>query len=198
MSGSGLSRIGTEMKKLLVLMLLLCALPASALEVAGVNVADKAKVGPGELVLNGAGIRTRMVFKVYVGALYLAEKTSAAAGAMTQKGAKRVALTLLRDLSAQQLNEALEMGIQANSEPAEIEVLKPRIAELLSLFTDGKKGDVIVLDFLPESGTSVGLNGQTRGKPIPGEDFYRALLRIWLGEKPVDGDLKKGMLGQAL
>ena len=72
-----------------------------------------------------------------------------------------------------------------------------RIAELLALFTDGKKGDVILLDFLPEAGTAVSVNGQAKGKPIPGEDFYRALLRIWLGDKPVDGDLKKGMLGQA-
>jgi hypothetical protein len=186
------------MKRWLALMLLLWALPVSALDVAGVNVAGTAKVGASELVLNGAGIRTRVVFKVYVGALYLAEKTSAAAEALAQKGSKRVALTLLRDLSAQQLTEAFDDGIQANSSAAEIEALKPRIAELLSLFTDGKKGDVIVLDFAPESGTSVSLNGQAKGKPIPGEDFYRALLRIWLGDKPVDGDLKKGMLGQAL
>ncbi len=185
------------MKRLLALMFLLCALPASALEVAGVNVADKAKVGAGELVLNGAGIRTRAIFKVYVGALYLAEKKSAAADALAQKGAKRVALTMLRDLSAQQLNEAFENGIQANHGAAEVEALKPRIAELLSLFTDARKGDVILIDFLPESGTVVSVNGQTKGKPIPGEDFYRALMRIWLGDKPVDGDLKKGLLGQA-
>ena len=85
------------MKRWLALMLLLWALPVSALEVAGVKVADKAKVGASELVLNGAGIRTRAVFKVYVGALYLAEKTSAAAEAL-RKG-ERVAL-LLRDLRA--------------------------------------------------------------------------------------------------
>ena len=186
------------MKRWLALMLLLWALPASSLEVAGVNVADKAKVGAGELLLNGAGIRTRAIFKVYVGALYLTEKKAAAADALAQKGAKRVALTMLRDLSAQQLNEAFENGIHANSSAAEVETLKPRIAELLSLFTDAKKGDVILLDFLPESGAAVSVNGAMRGKPIPGEDFYRALLRIWLGDKPVDGDLKKGMLGQAL
>ena len=109
------------MKRWLALMLLLCALPVSALEVAGVNVADKVKVGASELVLNGAGIRTRAIFKVYVGALYLTEKKAAAADALAQKGAKRVALTLLRDLSAQQLNEAFETGIQANSSAAEIE-----------------------------------------------------------------------------
>jgi hypothetical protein len=184
------------MKRWLASMLLLWALPASALEVAGVNVADKISLGSSELMLNGAGIRTRAIFKVYVGALYLTEKKSAAAEVLAQKGAKRVSLSLLRDLSAQQLNEAFESGIQANHSAAEVEALKPRIAELLSLFTDGKKGDVILLDFLPESGTAVTLNAVAKGKPIPGEDFYRALLRIWLGDKPVDGDLKKGMLGQ--
>jgi len=186
------------MKSWLALMLLVWALPVSALEVAGVNVADKAKVGASELVLNGAGIRTRAIFKVYVGALYLTEKKAAAADVLAQKGAKRVALTMLRELSAQQLNEAFDGGIQANHSAAEVEAMKPRIAELLSLFTDGKKGDVILIDFLPESGTVVSVNGAAKGKPIPGEDFYRALLRIWLGDKPVDGDLKKGLLGQAL
>ena len=185
------------MKSWLALMLLAWALPVVALEVAGVNVADKAKVGASELVLNGAGIRTRAIFKVYVGALYLSEKKSAAADALAQKGAKRVALTMLRELSAQQLNEAFANGIQANHSAAEVEAMKPRIAELLALFTDAKKGDVILLDFLPDSGTVVNVNGAVKGKPIPGEDFYRALLRIWLGDKPVDGDLKKGMLGQA-
>ncbi len=180
-----------------VVMLVLWALPASAIEVAGVKVADKARVGAAELVLNGAGIRTRVIFKVYVGALYLTEKTAAVADVLAQKGAKRVALTLLRDLSAQQLNEAFEKGIHANNSAAEIEAMKPRIAELLSLFTGGKEGDVILLDFLPESGTVVTLNGVAKGKPIPGEDLYRALLRIWLGEKPVDDDLKKAMLGGA-
>ena len=117
---------------------------------------------------------------------------------LAQKGAKRVALTMLRELSAQQLNEAFDGGIQANHSAAEVEAMKPRIAELLSLFTDGKKGDVILIDFLPESGIVVSVNGAAKGKPIAGEDFYRALLRIWLGDKPVDGDLKKGLLGQAL
>ncbi len=189
------------MKRLLPLMFLwssLLALPASALEVAGVNVAEKARVGASELVLNGAGIRTRVIFKVYVGALYLAEKKSAAADVVALAGAKRVALTLLRDLSAEQLKEAFDEGMKANSSDAEIETLKPRVAELLALFTDGKKGDLIALDFLPGSGTVVSLNAAARGKPIPGEDLYRALLRIWLGDKPVDGDLKKGLLGQAL
>jgi len=34
-----------------------------------------------------------------------------------------------------------------------------------------------------------------RKELIEGEDFYRALLRIWLGDKPVQEDLKKALLG---
>ncbi len=184
------------MKRWALAMLLLWTLPAAALELAGINVDNKAKVGASELVLNGAGIRTRVFFKVYVGALYLAEKKSTTADALASGGAKRVALTLLRELSAQQLSEALNDGIHANNSAAEVEALKPRIDELLALFTDGKKGDVILIDYLPESGAAVSVNGAPRGKPIAGEDFYRALLRIWLGDNPVDNDLKKGMLGQ--
>ncbi len=185
------------MKRWLALLLLLWALPASALEVAGVKLADKARVGDSELVLNGAGIRTRVIFKVYVGALYLGEKKSTAAGVLAQTGAKRVSLALLRDLSAQQLQEAFEKGIHANNSAAQIEAMKPRIAELLSLFSGGRQGDVILIDYQPDAGTTVTLNGAPKGKPIPGEDFYRALLRIWLGDKPVDDDLKKAMLGGA-
>lgn len=185
------------MKRSLLLMFLLWVLPVSALEVAGVNVADKARVGVGELVLNGAGIRTRAFFKVYVGALYLVEKKTTPAEVLAQRGAKRIALTMLRELSAQQLHEAFENGVQVNHSAGEVEAMKPRIAELLALFTDAKKSDVILLDFLPDTGTVVSVNGAVKGKAIPGEDFYRALLRIWLGDKPVDGDLKKGLLGQA-
>ena len=184
------------MRNVLIAGLLLLAQQAFAAEVAGVSVEDKAKLGTSDLVLNGAGIRTRAIFKVYVGALYLQEKKSVPADVLAAKGAKRVALTLLRDLSAQQLVEAFNEGIQNNTPAAELEALKPRTAELLSLFADGKKGDVILIDYLPDAGTSVRINGQQTGKPIAGEDLYRALLRIWLGDKPVDGDLKKGMLGQ--
>ena len=185
------------MKRWFALLLLLWALPAAALELAGVKLADKTRVGAEELVLNGAGIRTRFIFKVYVGALYLPAKETTRAQVLSQRGAKRVSLTLLRDLSAQQLTEAFETGMRANTGAAQIEAMQPRIAELLSLFTNGKEGDVISIDFVPGSGTLVRVNGAVKGKPIPGEDFYRALLRIWLGDEPVDEALKKAMLGGA-
>lgn len=174
---------------------------AQAAEVAGVKLDDKLRLAPGgpELVLNGAGIRTRVIFKVYVAGLYLPEKKGTTGEVLALAGPKRVAMTMLRDLGAQQLSEALAEGIRNNSSAAEQEALKARIEELLAIMNalgEAKKGDAILLDFLPDSGTRVVVNGQPRGKPIAGDDFYRALLRIWLGDKPVDGDLKKGMLGE--
>ena len=185
--------------KRLILPLMLCTQLALAAEVAGVKVDERVKLGSSELQLNGAGVRTRLIFKVYVGALYLSERKSGAAEVIALKGAKRVSMTLLRDLGAKQLTDALEQGVRANHSEAEIAPLKERLDELVAVMNEigsAKEKTVITLDFLPESGTRVTVDGAARGKPVPGEDFYVALLKIWLGDKPVDADLKKAMLGQ--
>ena len=189
-------------RRILALLFAVASAGAQAAEVGGIKLDDRLRLAPGgpELVLNGAGIRTRMIFKVYVAGLYLPEKKGTTGDVLALAGPKRVAMTMLRDLSAQQLSEALADGIRNNSSAAEKEALKARIDELLAIMNslgEAKKGDAILLDFLPASGTRIVVNGQPRGKPITGDDFYRALLRIWLGDKPVDDDLKKGMLGQA-
>ena len=187
------------MGKGLLLPLMFCSQLALAAEIAGVRVEEQVRLGATELQLNGAGIRTRIVFKVYVGALYLPEKKSAGAEVLALKGAKRVSMTMLRDLTAHQLTDALEDGIRANHSPAELAALKGRVDELVAVMNEigsAKEKAVIALDFLPDSGTRITVDGAARGKPIPGEDFYAALLRIWLGDKPVDADLKKAMLGQ--
>jgi hypothetical protein len=171
-----------------------------AAEVGGIKLDDRTRITPGgpELVLNGAGVRKRLVFSVYVGALYLPEKKTAAADVLALPGPKRVVITMLRDLSAQQFTEALSEGLRNNSSPAEQEAVKSRMDALFGMMNalkETKKGDVLLLDYLPDSGTQVSVNGQPQGKPIAGEDFQRALLRIWLGDKPADAELKKAMLG---
>lgn len=187
----------------LATLVLAAALPLAALaaEVAGVKLDDRTKLDGGgpELVLNGAGVRTRFVVKVYVAGLYLTEKKGAAADAIALGGPKRVGITMLRDVGAQQFNEALVDGFRANNSAADVEKLKGALDELSGIMTglgEAKKGNVIALDFVPATGTHVLVNGAPKGKPIAGDEFYRALLRIWLGDKPVDGDLKKAMLGQ--
>lgn len=177
----------------------LAAPAALALDVAGQSIPDKLKLGNADLVLNGAGIRTRAFFKVYVGALYLPEKKTAAADALASKGAKRVALHLLRDLTAGQTGGALD-NLADNLSDAEREAFKGRIADLkatMEAVGAAKEKSIITLDFAPDAGMRIALDGVQKGKTIAGEDFYRALLKLWLGDKPVDSALKSGMLGAA-
>lgn len=177
----------------------LAAPAALALDVAGQSIPGKLKLGNADLVLNGAGIRTRAFFKVYVGALYLPEKKTAAAEALASQGAKRVALHLLRDLTAEQIGGALD-NMADNLSEAEREAFKGRIADLkatMEAVGAAKGKSIITLDFVPGTGLRIALDGAQKGKTIAGEDFYRALLKIWLGDKPVDSALKSGMLGAA-
>jgi len=188
-------------RTLLVMMIALASATVHAAEIEGVKLDDRLALTPGgpQLVLNGAGKRTRFFFDVYVAGLYLTEKKSAAADAIALPGPKRVSMTLLRDLTAKQLVDALNEGMQANNSPAELEALKAQITELTAIMSaigQAKKGDVVALDFLPESGTRILLNGAERGQNIPGAELYRALLRVWLGDKPVQDNLKKALLGQ--
>lgn len=168
-----------------------------ALEVAGVKIPDSVKLENQELQLNGAGIRTRMFIKVYVGALYLVKKTNSAQAAIDDGEAKRVSMHLLRDLRAEQVASALNDGLVANNSQVELATLEPRVREFNSILIsigNAKKGDVINIDYLPGIGTRVSINGEAKGT-VAGNDFNRALLKVWLGDKPVDADLKRGMIG---
>jgi hypothetical protein len=181
----------------LALLLSLAADAVVAAEVEGVRLADSVQLGGTELVLNGAGVRTRVFFKVYVGALYLRKKAGSTDAVLGDAGAKRVAMHLLRDLEAEQLFSALNDGLKKNHSPAELAKLEPQMKQLDGIFAAVKavkKGDVVLLDYLPGSGTRVTVRGEDRGT-VPGEEFNRALLRIWLGESPADSALKKAMLG---
>ena len=174
---------------------------SNAAELAGVKVDDKVKLsasGP-DLVLNGAGLRTRYKFKVYVAGLYLPEKKPSAAEVIALKGPKRVQLWLMRDVEADQMSTALIEGLNANLSPGELEKSKAQIQQLnatLVALRELKEGDVMTFDLLPGAGTRISVNGRLLGTPIAGDDFHVALLKIWLGDNPVQADLKKALLGQ--
>lgn len=172
---------------------------ASAAEVEGVRVEEHVRSEGGqELLLNGAGVRSKMFIKGYVGALYLAQKKSSADAVLADKGPKRVALHVLRDdVSADKMVAALNEGLSDNNGRAEMAPLEARLKDfnaILGAAKSYKKGNVIAFDYLPSSGTRISIDGQVKGT-IPGDDFNHALLKVWLGDKPVDGGLKKGMLG---
>jgi hypothetical protein len=182
----------------LLAFLLLVPLAAMAAEVAGVKIDDKARIGSTDLVLNGAGLRKRAFFQVYALGVYVQQRSGNAATVVEQPGPKRVAIHMLRNVGADAFNEALAEGIRANSPEAEAKALEPRLKELGAIIAsvgEAKKGMAILLDWTG-SETQVVIQGKPVGKPIAGEDFYRALLRIWVGDRPVQDDLKKALLGQ--
>lgn len=168
---------------------------ASAAEVGGVTIPDRASVGGQELVLNGAGMRTKVIFKVYVGALYLPAKARTLPEVQS-KAPRRVQLTLMRDVSAEEFVEALVDGIKANTTAAELAAAKAGVEQLSAIgksLGQVKEKEVVTLDYVDGS-TKVAVNGAAKGT-IPGEAFNQALVKIWLGENPVQADLKKAMLG---
>ena len=167
-----------------------------AADVAGVKIEDKVQVGGQELVLNGAGLRTKFFIKVYVGALYAAQKATAPAALIDSPAPRRMLLRMLRDMEAETFHNALDEGLRNNLTPVEMTELKPQSDQLATLMKGigaVKEGDSIVIDF-GGTGVEVGLNGKSRGR-IEGPAFARALLRVWLGEHPADAALKKGLLG---
>ena len=173
---------------------------AHALEVVGAKFDDVATLGNGDVVANGAGLRKKAFFKVYAMALYLPEKQGEADAVLSAKGAKRVSISLLRDLSAQQFVDALQEGIAENHTEAEMVKLRDRVkqfSEAMLSVGEAKTGTIVLIDWIPETGTRLTVNGQAKGKDISGEDFYQALLKIWLGKKPVQDDLKQALLGKA-
>lgn len=173
------------------------ALPAPAAEVAGVTLADTETLASAPLVLNGAGVRKRAFFQVYAIGLYLPKKSAGAAEAIAAPGPKRIAIHMLRDVGADQFGEALVEGMRNNHNEAQMKALEPRIAQLNALMAEMKearKGMRITLDQVA-GGTQMSVEGKASGKPIAGDDFYRALLGIWLGERPVQDDLKRALLG---
>ena len=186
-----------NLQTLALLAALIAAPLAQAVEVAGVKVDDQVKVGASELVLNGAGLRTKVFVKVYIGALYVAQKTNAPAALLDATTPRRMSLRMMRDVDSDSLYGALRDGLKDNNSEAELAALKEgpteQFAELMKKIGNVKNGDTVALDFTAD-GVGVSLNGEARGK-VAGASFARALLKVWLGDNPVDGSLKKALLG---
>ena len=180
-----------------IVLLGLLAFQALAADIEGVKLDDRTQVQSRELVLNGAGLRKRFVFQVYAIGLYLPKKTSSTLEAASMPGPKRVEIRMLRDVSAEQFTEALAEGVRENHTEAEAKALEPRVKQLadtMAQMKEAKSGSTIRMD---SAGGAMQLlvDGKPAGAPIAGDDFFRALLRIWLGDKPVQDDLKRALLG---
>ena len=170
-----------------------------ATEVAGVKLDDTIQLANTELKLNGAGIRYKAIFKVYVAGLYIKEKKTTVHDILNVDGPRRVSIVMLRDLSIEDFSRGFMQGIQKNTDKTDKAKLTSqflRFGELFASVPELKKGDIMTTDWLPGVGTVVALNGKKLGEPYPDILFYNTLLRIWLGDNPVDTGLKKAMLGE--
>jgi hypothetical protein len=175
-----------------------CALPAHAVDVGGVNIDDKATVGGKELVLNGAGMRQIVFVKVYGIGLYLTQKKTTPEDVQAAEGPRRISLHIQREINSDEFGQLFITSMNKNStkeEKAKVINQTVKFGEMFASLDKVKKGDIVTLDWIPGSGTQSALNGKKIGETMPDIAFYNAVLRIWLGENPVQTDIKRNLLG---
>lgn len=178
----------------------LCATTASwaATELAGIKIEDTATVAGTKLQLNGAGIRYKGPFKVYVGDLYTTQKVKSLDELVAAPGPKRLTMTFLREIEAASFGKLLTRGVEDNISKNEMSKLVPGMIRMGDIFTINKvlvPGDVITLDWIPGTGMVVTAKGKVQGEPFKEPEFYRAIMSIWFGPVPADWKLKDAMLG---
>lgn len=176
--------------------LLFCTWPARAsFDIAGLSLPTTYKLAGQPLVLNGAGIRSKFFFKIYVGALYLDKATHDPQQALDAPGAKSMQMVMLyKQVDAEKIAEGWRAGFEANLSPADLARLTTRLQQFNALFPALRKGDHVYMDYVPGAGTRLTINKERRGA-IAGEDFFHALLQVWIGKQPADTGLKSGLLG---
>jgi Chalcone isomerase-like len=165
-----------------------------AAELAGVTLPDTVQAGGATLALNGIGLRTKIVVKVYVAGLYVVQKSSDADAIIKADAPKRIVMQFVRGVSRNQIADAFDESFRDNT-PDAATTMKADIDRLLGALEPLKEGDQMVFTYLPGTGTTFAING--KGKlTIAGPAFGQTMFSVWLGPKPPTAALKKGLLGQ--
>ncbi len=159
----------------------------------GVNMPDSVQADGKTLVLNGMGLRTKVIVKVYIGGLYLEQKSQDADAILKADAPKRMVMHFMRDLSKAQLTEAFDEGFTNNS-PESRKAVKSEIDQLLTALEDVKENQEMVFTYVPGKGTTMSVNGKDK-LTVTGSLFPPVLFSLWIGPKPPTADLKKGLLG---
>lgn len=169
---------------------------AGAVELAGVSLPDSVQVAGTTLKLNGAGIRKKVIIKVYVGGLYLAApKPDPAAILAADEPRQMIMHFVYKEVEAAKVTEAFRDGFASNS-AASLPTLQARLDVFCALWPTMRAGDRAVMTYVPGTGTSLVINGKELGT-TEGRDFADALFAVWLGQKPADSGLKEGLLGKS-
>ncbi|MDT8990861.1 chalcone isomerase family protein [Curvibacter sp. APW13] len=170
----------------------------AATDIAGVKIEDTATIAGVKLQLNGAGIRYKGPFKVYVGDLYTTQKVKSLEELIAAPGPKRLTMTFLREIEAGPFGKLLTRGVEDNVPKNEMSKLVPGMIRMGDIFTVNKvlnPGDVITIDWIPGTGMVVTAKGKVQGEPFKEPEFFKAIMSIWFGQSPADWKLKDAMLG---
>jgi hypothetical protein len=132
-----------------------------AASVAGVTLPDTATVGSTRLVLNGLGLRTKFVVKVYVAGLYLAQKSSDADAILKSDEPKRIVMHFLHGVSKNQMADAFQESFRDNS-PAASQQRKTDIDRLIGALEPLKEQDEMIFTYIPGQGTTLTVKGQEK------------------------------------
>ncbi|HVP53607.1 MAG TPA: chalcone isomerase family protein [Candidatus Eisenbacteria bacterium] len=178
----------------LVVFVSLSAIALNAASLAGVTLPDSQQVAGKTLVLNGMGIRSKYMVKVYVAGLYLEQKSSDANAIIKSDAPKQIVMQFVHGASKSQMTGAFDESFNDNT-PDAMKTMKADIDRLLGAIDAVKVGDKMVFTYVPGTGTTYSLNGSDK-VTIAGPAFGQVMFSVWLGPKPPTSDLKKGMLGQ--
>jgi Chalcone isomerase-like len=173
---------------------------AATVDVGGIKIEDAIDLQGSKLQLNGSGVRYRAVFKVYAAGLYVGKKVATPEELFAAPGPKRMHITLLREVDANELGKAFTKGFEENSAKSEMSKLIPGLIKMGQIFSDQKKmlaGESFTVDWIPGTGTIISVKGKPQGEPFKEPEFYAALMRIWVGSSPADFKLKDALLGKS-
>ncbi|MDB6096279.1 MAG: hypothetical protein JWM09_557 [Francisellaceae bacterium] len=185
------------MRKIIIVWILLFSFTVQARELAGVFIKETVKLSDNQSILKvqGAAIRTKFVFNIYVGAFYAVNKINSVKEALNDKGPKRMLFYILHDkIDKQTYQDAWREGIEANNSENILMTNNNKIDQFINYFDqDLNKGDTLMIDFIPKLGTKVFVNNKLKGL-IPGDEFYNIVLNTWMGKKPPSSTFQKEIL----
>ena len=171
---------------------------AATIEIAGVKVEDSVTVAGTKLMLNGAGIRYKGPFKVYVAELYTSKKVTSLDELIAAPGPKRMTLVMTREIEASPFGKLLTRGMEDNNPKSEMSKLIPGLMKMSEIFTANKNfvpGDTIFMDWIPGTGLVIFARGKVQSEPFKEPEFFKALMGIWLGPQSAYWKLKDNLLG---
>lgn len=168
---------------------------AIAKEIAGVQLPEELNYKDVNLVLNGAGIRSKLFFDIYVSALYLGDRSQDAEKILRDDMPMGLRLHIVSGLiDKDDLKDAVKEGFE-NATGGNTQPIQSQIDQFLTLMdSEIQDGDAFNFIYHPDSGLNIFKNGQLIDA-IKGLNFKRAFFGIWIGGSPVDDDLKDEMLG---